>query len=85
MKIPLLKYNSNNVSKFGMLHNVRKSLKCVVVISRSDNERTIQKVYVILACEKSGVYEAIGLKPTCSRKCHCSFRLRGRLVKALGR
>lgn len=64
MTIPLSKYNSNNkVSKIGMLHDVGKSLKCVVVICRSN--------------------KATRLKPTYGRKCHCPFRWKERLVKAL--
>ena len=67
--------------------DVGKSIGCVVVILRSDNGQSSKKTFVMLGCEKSGKYKpykTTGLKATGTRKCQCTFRLKGRLVKGVG-
>ena len=67
--------------------NVGKSIGSVVVISRSDNGRSSKKAFVILGCEKSGRYKRDKTEEVThsgSKKLKCPFRLKGRLVKAVG-
>lgn len=66
------------------VRNVGKPHKSMVVIFKTDKGQTTRKIYVVLTCEISGAYKAIGLNPTSSRKCYFAFILKGRMVKALG-
>jgi len=59
----------------------------VVVILRSDKATRAQgrNTYVLLGCERSGKYRKyitdLEVSTTGTRKCDCSFRLHGKLIK----
>jgi hypothetical protein len=58
-------------------------LKFSIVITRSDNGKGSRKPFIVLGCERGGIYKPSGKKvkfeETGTGKCDCRFRLRGYL------